>query len=640
VGKQAEKQNSDAETVLEKEAEKYVKDIPSSVTKEKDPPVTGQQDKIPLPDLPTDSKSEPSSSSGPPAQAELGQPATSKPVQAASSPKPVPTVSVLNNANQAGQTTWQKLSNRIKALERNVTLSTGFLEELSLKYIKQIEELNNAVKVANDAISGVVKREELARERGEQLATQVYQLNNNLEKLVVRVGELQDEVLARHGLLLLLEVLVIGLVFLLCRPGGGRVAGSKAVGSVVDRRRSLDTIRGDREKPKMKLEKRRSSIEVGCLPNGQLGSMLTEAAVVLTKKQRKRKRRRDSRLGLRNVAEEMESDDSKGGHSVYETFHGAEQRRVVEQRKRSRSWSEQQLEDQSYISHPSAMESSLANTSASLDMESPSRFAVDQVWELEGSVRQVNTGYVEDMAGQDCVFAPSYADTVGSQMYQDTVPRANMRTRWCHDRDMCEESVGSTSTNSQDQYRRYQDRRYVSRVCDDIVRQSNPNPRRPQSGCLSHNRTPDSPSVPNRPPDTCKSVWFPGRTRKSSVIRVSSQGVGHSQDLNGHAGSPGMQGVEVSNIYTMLDHSVHDTSTCETEPEPEEGDRQPGHGHGRVLTNGKHAGYSSGKSNKQSGRSKSSSPNRQANLLMRRQREAIRKFQPDQAEWLHKKRDN
>ena len=69
----------------------------------------------------------------------------------------------------SGQTTWQKLSNRIKALERNVTLSTGFLEELSLKYIKQIDELNSAVKVANEAIAGIIKREEISRERTNQV---------------------------------------------------------------------------------------------------------------------------------------------------------------------------------------------------------------------------------------------------------------------------------------------------------------------------------------------------------------------------------------------------------------------------------------------------------------------------------------
>ena len=68
------------------------------------------------------------------------------------------------------------------------------------------------------------------------MTAQVRQLGANLDQLAVKVGELQEEVLARYGLLLLLEVLVIGLVFLICRPGGGRAGWSKAVGSLVDRR--------------------------------------------------------------------------------------------------------------------------------------------------------------------------------------------------------------------------------------------------------------------------------------------------------------------------------------------------------------------------------------------------------------------
>ena len=41
------------------------------------------------------------------------------------------------------------------------------------------------------------------------------------------------------------------------------------------------------------------------MPNSHLGSLVAEVIVVgLSKKQRKRMRRRDSRLGLRNVGEE------------------------------------------------------------------------------------------------------------------------------------------------------------------------------------------------------------------------------------------------------------------------------------------------------------------------------------------------
>jgi hypothetical protein len=56
-----------------------------------------------------------------------------------------------------------------------------------------------------------------------------------------------------------------------------------------------------------------------------MGSMVTEGAVLwLSKKQRKR--RKDSQLGLRNVVEDMESDDNKVGASLYDALHGAEQR--------------------------------------------------------------------------------------------------------------------------------------------------------------------------------------------------------------------------------------------------------------------------------------------------------------------------
>ena len=79
-------------------------------------------------------------------------------------------------------------------------------------------------------------------------------------------------------------------------------------------------------------------------------------------------------------------------------------------------------------------------------------------------------------------------------------------------------------------------------------------------------------------------------------------------------------------MYTILDRSVHETSACDTEGEEFGRERR-----GVVMPVSKQ---------QKAVRSKSSPPNRRANLLMRRQREAIRKFHPDQAEWLHKKRDS
>ena len=106
------------------------------------------------------------------------------------------------------------MANKIEALERNVTLNTGFLEELSVRYVKQIDEINNAVKIANDAITGAVDREELAKEKFNVLERKVNHLDQQMNRLIERVDDLQEEVLARHGLMILLEVLIIGMVFL------------------------------------------------------------------------------------------------------------------------------------------------------------------------------------------------------------------------------------------------------------------------------------------------------------------------------------------------------------------------------------------------------------------------------------------
>ena len=200
-----------------------------------------------------------------------------------------------------------------------MTLSTGFLEELSLKYIKQIEELNTAVKAANEAVQGIQKREEVSRDRTERLEAQVQFLAESVTGLEGRLLELQDELLARHGLLILGELLVIGLVLMLCRPQQGKRRQTSVSlsqeGLADSRRRSLDTMRDDRQKGAARLETRRRSFEVGCLGNGQLGSMVQQAdsGLVLTKKQKKRKRRKDSKnltTGLRHLTEEMESDNS------------------------------------------------------------------------------------------------------------------------------------------------------------------------------------------------------------------------------------------------------------------------------------------------------------------------------------------
>ena len=67
----------------------------------------------------------------------------------------VPTHKVSNNNNNGGHGNtgvWQRLSNKIKALELNVSITGRYLEELSVQYKKQIEDLTLAVGQSKDAL--------------------------------------------------------------------------------------------------------------------------------------------------------------------------------------------------------------------------------------------------------------------------------------------------------------------------------------------------------------------------------------------------------------------------------------------------------------------------------------------------------
>ena len=131
----------------------------------------------------------------------------------------------------------------------------------------------------------------------------------------------------------------------------------------------------------------------------------------------------------------------------------------------------------------------MATISNIMEIESPSRFAVDQVWEEDGGQYRHEQDMQEEEEEEDCVFA-------GSQVYR----------------------VGQDRI--QKQYMMYQGRRFI-------------NP------CLSHSKPTTGPAP------TRKSVRFPDRSRKGSVIRVPT-----SHTMNGHPV------VEVSNMYTMLDHRL------------------------------------------------------------------------------------
>jgi len=245
--------------------------------------------------------------------------ATEGPKIAVPSHSEVPKTSGGTAQNTASQSTWQKLSNRIKALERNVTLSTGFLEELSLRYVKQIDELNLAVKAANDAIVATNKKQDLNRQTNEKLENKMSELTTTVVKLNKNMEKLQEEIMTRHGLLLLAEVLCLGLVLIACRPTPRTAPSPPPQAShAPSRRHSMESAKPPKEVAKLK---RRQSIEVAPLSNGHFGSMVERTeSEHLTKRQKKRRRRKGSRQeGLQHV---QEDEGEEYEDDVYATFHG------------------------------------------------------------------------------------------------------------------------------------------------------------------------------------------------------------------------------------------------------------------------------------------------------------------------------
>ena len=104
-----------------------------------------------------------------------------------------------NNGGAGGggrESVWQKLSNKIKALERNVTLSSGYLEELSVLYKKQIEDLQQSNRQTTEDIGTVneARREDrkaldAIADKVEQLTEMTRALNSQQETMITWVSE-------------------------------------------------------------------------------------------------------------------------------------------------------------------------------------------------------------------------------------------------------------------------------------------------------------------------------------------------------------------------------------------------------------------------------------------------------------------
>ncbi|CAN9503093.1 unnamed protein product [Ophioblennius macclurei] len=118
------------------------------------------------------------------------------------------------------ESVFMRLNNRIKALEMNMSLSGRYLEQLSQRYRKQMEEMQKAF---NKTIIKLQNTSRLAEEQDQRQTESIQMLQGQLENMTqlvlnlsVRVSQLQTEVSDRQNYLLLSLLLCLSLGLLLC----------------------------------------------------------------------------------------------------------------------------------------------------------------------------------------------------------------------------------------------------------------------------------------------------------------------------------------------------------------------------------------------------------------------------------------
>ncbi|KAK2822059.1 hypothetical protein Q5P01_022124 [Channa striata] len=139
-----------------------------------------------------------------------------------------PNGNLVHGSNQK-ESVFMRLNNRIKALEMNMSLSGRYLEQLSQRYRKQMEEMQKAF---NKTIIKLQNTSKVAEEQDQRQTESIQVLQGQLENMTqlvlnlsVKVRQLQNEVSDRQNYLLLSLALCLGLGLLMfashCRISTG-----------------------------------------------------------------------------------------------------------------------------------------------------------------------------------------------------------------------------------------------------------------------------------------------------------------------------------------------------------------------------------------------------------------------------------
>ncbi|XP_014231383.1 uncharacterized protein LOC106655481 [Trichogramma pretiosum] len=237
--------------------------------------------------------------------------------------------------HQQKESVFLRLSNRIKVLERNMSLSSQYLEELSRRYKKQVEEMQRTLERAMSAMSEESRKgEERETKRLEEvtgLRRQIDVLTHLLEDLYRERESWSLRSCLSHGLFCLINVTIVLAVLSYCKRGAeeeyvddvnqvttadGRrdvVLARSTAGS--NKARSYELVKQNTSQMAKKPKKRRPS-EIAAQVSGNYEQLMIESVVSSslgnpTTKAGRRKRRKKDSLVTRSASIKETGDDSR-----------------------------------------------------------------------------------------------------------------------------------------------------------------------------------------------------------------------------------------------------------------------------------------------------------------------------------------
>ncbi|OXU27102.1 hypothetical protein TSAR_005717 [Trichomalopsis sarcophagae] len=229
---------------------------------------------------------------------------------------------------QQKESVFLRLSNRIKALERNMSLSSQYLEELSRRYKKQVEEmqrsLERAVTTMNEESRKGEERESKRIEEVTALRGQIDTLTKVLDDLVYERNSwrINFSTLLQHGIFVLVDVVIVILILSYCRRADDDLDyyedenDEKSIVVRPKRGKNYEIVKQTCIQLTKKTKKRRPS-EIASQVSGTYDQLMIEDAMVtsqLSKKDRRKKRRKE--IGILRTS--SIKDNVKGDGSLHD----------------------------------------------------------------------------------------------------------------------------------------------------------------------------------------------------------------------------------------------------------------------------------------------------------------------------------